>query len=269
MKKNWNPIPVPHRTVPEPKGQDLDFVNIAYSHLVHSDWEKLNSLITHLTPFRVKHVLLKLQKDYVISLEFFNWVIPTSHSFDDPPYFDQEQQPYVPAAQATACRVHFERMCDSSSRVFDSLFKTYAHMKKFRNATDVFCQMKDYGFWPTVESCNKYISSLLDLNRVDIALGFYKKMRSCRISPNIYTLNMVIGAFCKLGKLENAVEVFKEMERMGFSTTIASYNTLIVGYCNKGLLSSAVKLKKSMGKDSLQPNVITFNTLIYGFGKES
>ena len=67
-------------------------------------------------------------------------------------------------------------MCDSSPYVFDSLFKTYAHMKKFRNAIDIFCQMKDYGFLPTVESCNKYISSLLDLNRVDIALGFYKEM---------------------------------------------------------------------------------------------
>ncbi|KAI9177883.1 hypothetical protein LWI28_020284 [Acer negundo] len=133
------------------------------------------------------------------------------------------------------------RMCDSSSHVFDSLFKTYAHMKKFRNATDVFCQMKDYGFLPTVESCNKYIRSLLNLNRVDIALGFYKKMWQCRISPNVYTLNMVIGAFCKSGKLENAVKVFKEMDCMSFSTTVASYNTLIVEYCNKGLLSSAVK----------------------------
>ncbi|KAK0590775.1 hypothetical protein LWI29_031523 [Acer saccharum] len=85
MKKNLNPIPVTHRTVPEPKGQHLDFVNIAYSHLVHSYWDKLNSLITHLTPFRVKHVLMKLQKDYVISLEFFNWVQthkPNSHTLE-------------------------------------------------------------------------------------------------------------------------------------------------------------------------------------------
>ena len=30
------------------------------------------------------------------------------------------------------------RICDSSPRVFDLLFKTYAHAKKFRNATDAF-----------------------------------------------------------------------------------------------------------------------------------
>ena len=122
-------------------------------------------------------------------------------SFDDPPYFDQEQEFKsaesilkgilvsglidLPAKLFDAVLYSY-RMCDSSLCVFDSLVKTYAHMKKFRNATDVFCQMKDYGFLPTVESCNKYISSLLDLNRVDIALGFYKKMWRCRISPNVF-----------------------------------------------------------------------------------
>ncbi|KAL5753550.1 hypothetical protein ACOSP7_021770 [Xanthoceras sorbifolium] len=290
MKRNWKPIPVPHRTVPEPKGQDLDFVNIAYSHLVHSDWEKLNSLTTHLTPFRVKHVLLKLQKDFVLSLEFFNWVQthkPSSHTLETHSiilHILTKNRKFKSAesilkgildsgsidlpSKLFDAVLYSYRVCDSSPRVFDSLFRTYAHMKKFRNATDVFCQMKDYGFFPIVESCNKYISSLLDLNRIDIALVFYKEMRRCRISPNVYTLNMVVCAFCKLGKLENAVQVFKEMECMGLSPTVASYNTLIAGHCNKGLLSLAMKLKSSMGKDGVQPNVITFNTLIYGFCKE-
>ena len=169
MKKNWNPIPVPHRTVPEPKGQDLDFVNIAYSHLVHSDWEKLNSLITHLTPFRVKHVILKLQIDYVISLEFFNWVQthkPNSHALVTHSmilHIMTKSKKFKSAesilkgilvsgsidlpAKLFDAVLYSYRMCDSSPCVFVSLFKTYAHMKKFRNATDVFCQMKDYGFF--------------------------------------------------------------------------------------------------------------------------
>ncbi|TXG55534.1 hypothetical protein EZV62_020790 [Acer yangbiense] len=195
MKKNLNSIPVTHRTVPEPKGQHLDFVNIAYSHLVHSYWDNFNSLITHLTPFRVKHVLLKLQKDYVISLEFFNWVQthkPNSHTLEThlmilgiltkSKKFKSAESILkgilvsgsiaLPALLFDAILYSY-RMFDSSPCVFDSLFKTYAHMKKFRNASDVFCQKKDYGFLPTVESCNKYIGSLLDLNRVDIALGFY------------------------------------------------------------------------------------------------
>ncbi|BFG37118.1 hypothetical protein CerSpe_233920 [Prunus speciosa] len=289
-KRNWNPLPIPHRTIPEPKGQDLDFVNVANSHLIHSDWAKLNSLSSGLTAFRVKHILLKIKQDYVLSLEFFNWVAaqnPTSLTLETHSMILHILTKYrkfksaesilkkilvsgsidLPSKLFEAIMYSY-RLCDSSPRVFDSLFKTFAHMKKFRNATNTFCQMKDYGFFPTVESCNTYLSSLLQLHRADIALVFYREMQRCRISPNVYTLNMVISAYCKLGKLENAVEVLEKMESMGFSPVIVSYNTLIAGHCDKGLLSSALKFKNLMAKNGLYPNVVTFNSLIGGFCKK-
>ncbi|XWS31073.1 hypothetical protein CRYUN_Cryun23aG0046000 [Craigia yunnanensis] len=288
-RRNWNPIPIPFRT-PELRGQDLDFVNVAHSHLIHSDWNKLNALSTYLTPLRVKHILLKIQKDHVLSLEFFNWVktqSPTSHSLETHSmilHILTKNQKFKSAesvlrsiivsgslelpAKLFDAILYSYRICDSSPRVFDLLFKTYAHAKKFRNATDAFLLMKDYGFLPTVKSCNAYLSSLLDLHRVDIALGFYREMQRCRISPNIYTFNIVIHAFCKSGKLEKAVEVLREIEGLGFSPTIASYNTLIAAHCNKGLMSLAMKLKNSIGKYGVHPNVVTFNSLINGFVKE-
>ncbi|WRX08244.1 Pentatricopeptide repeat - like 10 [Theobroma cacao] len=289
-RRNWYPIPIPFRTIPEPRGQDLDFVNVAHSHLIHSDWDKLNALSTHLTPFRVKHILLRIQKDHVLSLEFFNWVQtqnPTSHSLETRSmilHILTRNQKFKSAesvlrtiiasgslelpAKLFDSILYSYRICDSSPRVFDLLFKTYAHTKKFRNATVAFCRMKDYGFFPTVKSCNAYLSSLLNLHREDIALGFYREMQRCRISPNIYTFNMVIHAFCKSGKLEKAVEVLREMESVGFSPTIASYNTLIRGHADKGLMSLAMKLRNSMGKDGVLPNVVTYNTLINGFCKD-
>lgn len=289
-RRNWNPIPIPHRTIPEPKGQDLDFVNVANSHLIHSDWAKLNSLANGLTAFRVKHILLKIQQDYLLSLEFFNWVgtqKPTSHTLETHSMILHILTKFrkFKSAESILRKIlvsgsidlpsklfgailYSYRLCDSSPRVFDSLFKTFAHMKKLRNATDTFCRMKDYGFFPTVESCNAYVSSLLDLHRADVALAFYREMRRCRISPNVYTLNMVMSAYCKVGKLENAVEVLGKMESMGFSPTIVSYNTLIAGHCNKGLLSSAMKFRNLMAKNGLHPNVVTFNTLIDGFCKQ-
>ncbi|KAE8733015.1 putative 5-epiaristolochene 1,3-dihydroxylase [Hibiscus syriacus] len=127
------------------------------------------------------------------------------------------------------------QICDSSPLVFDLLFKTCANAKKFGNATEAFFRMKDYGIWPTVKSYNAYLSSLLNLHRVDIALGFYREMGRCRLSHNV--------------------------------PAIASYNTLIAGYYDKGLMRSDVKLKNSMPKYGMHPNVVTFNTLINGFCK--
>nr|GMC83973.1 pentatricopeptide repeat-containing protein At4g26680, mitochondrial [Ipomoea batatas] len=288
-RSNRTQIPLPHRTIPEPIGQDLDFVNVAHSHLTHSDWAKLESLASRLTPFRVKHVLLKAQKDYVLSLEFFKWVElknPKLHTLETRSiilHVLTKNRKFKSAESIV--RKSFEpgidlpgklfdavlysyRVCDSSPRVFDLLFKTCAHMKKFRNATDMFCSMKEYGFLPTVESCNAYISSLMSLNRADIALAFYREMQRSRISPNVYTVNMVIGAFCKSGKLEKAVEVFREMENINLKPNVVSYNTLIAGHCNNGLFNVAMKLKSSMEQNGVCPNNVTFGTLIHGLCKE-
>ncbi|CAH1436076.1 unnamed protein product [Lactuca virosa] len=71
LKSKWSPIPIPHRTILEPKGQDLDYINIAHSHLLHSNWAKLEKILTKSNSLRVKHILLKLQNDYVISLKLF------------------------------------------------------------------------------------------------------------------------------------------------------------------------------------------------------
>lgn len=288
--KNWNRIPIPHRSIPEPRGQDLDFVNVVHSHLIHSDWTKLDCLSLGLTAFRVKHILLKIQKDYVLSLEFFNWVAtqnPSSHTLDThciilhilSKHRKFKSAESILRSMIESCSFDFPsklfesllysyRVCDSSPHVFDLLFKTYAHLKKCRNVSDTFCKMKDYGFLPTVESCNAFLSSLLNLNRGDIALAFYREMRRSRISPNSYTLNLVICASCKLGRLDKATELFEEMGTMGFPPNVASYNTLIAGYSNKGLLSSAMKLRSSMEKNGVPPDVVTFNTLINGFCKD-
>ncbi|CAK9180393.1 unnamed protein product [Ilex paraguariensis] len=243
-RRNWNPIPLPHGTLLQPQGQDLDFVNVAHSHLVHSDWAKLHKLALGLTPFRVKHILLRIQRDYVLSLEFFKWVElqnPSSHTLV------------------------------THSMIIHILTK---HCK-FKSAESILRKLLEsgsidlpyYGFLPMVESCNAYMSSLSSLNRVDIALAFYREMRRSQISPNVHTLNMVTGAYCKLGKLEKAVEVFGEMKILGFSPTVATYNILVAGYCNQGLLSSGLKLKSMMEKNGVCPNHITYNTLIHGFCK--
>ncbi|XAR71054.1 hypothetical protein NMG60_11028140 [Bertholletia excelsa] len=243
------------------QGQDLDYVNVGHSHLLHSDWSKLDKLAYGLTPFRVKHILLKVQKDYssLHTLDTYSIIL---HILTKNQKFKSAECILKKILQSNSIDLPYKlfeamldtyRWCDSSPCVFDLLFKTFAHMKKFRNATDIFCLMKDYGFLPTVESCNAYLSSLMNLGRADIAVAFYKEMHS---------------ALCKLRKLEKAFEVFGKLENMGFAPTVATYNTLISGYCKHGFLKTALKLKNLMEKNGLSPNDVTFNTLIHGFCKD-
>lgn len=283
-------MPIPHRSIAEPVGQDLDFVTVAHSHLVRGEWPRLNALAGGLTPLRVKHVLLRVQKDPVLSLEFFDWTLlqnPGLHTLENQamilhiltrsgrfrPAESILRKSVIPKTAGSGldlfdALLYSYRLCDSSPRVFDSLFKTYAHMKKFRDATETFRRMRDFGFLPTVKSCNALLSSLLDSDRTDIILTFHREMRRCGISPNAYTLNMVMCALCNSGKLEKAMAVFEDMERKGLSPMVSTFNTLIDGHCKKGLLESALNLMNAMISRGLHPNVVTYNTLIHGFCKE-
>lgn len=74
-------LPIPHRTIPEPRGQDLDFICVAHRHVINSHWEKLLPLSTSLTPFRLKHLLLALRNDLVSSLKLSNWVLTHNPKF--------------------------------------------------------------------------------------------------------------------------------------------------------------------------------------------
>ncbi|XP_004510327.1 uncharacterized protein [Cicer arietinum] len=282
-KKHY--LPIPHQTIPQPKGQDLDFINVFHSNIIHSQWEKLNPLSNSLTPFRIKHILLKLQNDHVLSLKFFNWVNthnPNSHTLQTHSFilhiltknrnFRTSQSIFskiITDSNLFEALLHSYRLCNSSPLVFDTLFKTFAHKNKLRNATDTFVKMKEYGFFPSVESCNAFLSSMLYLKRPELVLSFYKQMVCDCISPNVYTLNMVISAYCKLGELNKAYEVLEKMKDMGLCPNVVTFNALISGYCEKGLLGLALKVKTStMGNNGVCPNVVTFNTLINGFCKE-
>ncbi|PKA58166.1 Pentatricopeptide repeat-containing protein [Apostasia shenzhenica] len=289
IKRNPNlspcKFPVPHRSIPDPCGQDHDLVSVAHSYLIHDDWSKLNALARSLNPFRIKHILLKIRRDPVLSLKFYEWSLnhtPDSQTLEThsvilhilckfrrfraaESILRETLLPKVSISELFDSLLYTYRLCESSPNVFDSLFKTYAHLKKFRNATETFCRMRGYGFLPTIRSCNALMSSLLDHGRPDIALSFYRELRRCRISPNGYTLNMIMLAFSSLGRLEKALEVFEKMEAMGFSPTVSSFNTMIAAYCKCRLMNFAVKLKNEMEVKGLDPNVITYNTLIYGF----
>ncbi|TKY64418.1 Pentatricopeptide repeat-containing protein mitochondrial [Spatholobus suberectus] len=285
------PLPIPHRTIPEARGQDLDFITVARSHVIHSRWDKLHPLSTSLTPFRLKHLLLALQNDPVLSLHLSTWVLhhtPSSHTLDSraillhtlakhrrfkttQTLLAQILSSHLPSTLFESLLRTFRLCRDSSPLVFDALFKTLAHTNKLRHATHTYVLMKEHGFSPTVESCNAFLSSSLRLRRADIALAFYREMRrACvtRVSPNVYTLNMVIRARCMSGEVQKGFEMFQKMRDMGLSPNVVSFNTLISGYCNKGLFGLALRVKSLMGENGVQPNVVTFNALINGFCKE-
>ncbi|KAF1895529.1 hypothetical protein Lal_00041808 [Lupinus albus] len=148
-------LPLPHLTIPEPKGHDLDLINVTHTHLIHSHWDQLYPLLPNLTPFTLTHILLKLQFNHSLSFQFYNFIHkhkPISltlqthsillHILTKARNFKTAQS-FLINNIITSHSLHFPsnlfdallysyRLCHSSPLVFDSLFKTLAHLKKLR-----------------------------------------------------------------------------------------------------------------------------------------
>ncbi|KAJ0446153.1 putative tetratricopeptide-like helical domain superfamily [Helianthus annuus] len=270
--------PIPDRTLQEPKGQDLDYINVAHSHLLHSDWPKLDTLLPKLDPFRVKHILLKIQNDYSISLKFFKWVelknpnlltLETNciiiHILTKNRKFVSAESVFNKIFKSCDVSMHSKvfdsivccyRMCDSTPRVFDALFKTYAQMKQFRNAADTFSRMKGYGFLPTVESW-----------KLEDARQVFDEMPDMGFSPNVSSYNTLVAAYVNRGLLATGVKLKVEMEKNGVSANVITYNTLMNGFCKEGKLHDAYKVFHEIKVTNVAPNTVTYNTMISGYCK--
>ncbi|XP_078430098.1 tetratricopeptide repeat (TPR)-like superfamily protein isoform X4 [Wolffia australiana] len=282
--------PIPFRSMAELGGQDLDFIAIAHSYATRGEWLQLGSIAAGLSPFRLEHLLLRVRRDPVLSLELYQWCLrrdPRLETLENQSlllHILTKSRRFKPAASLLKDRIISKtakssldlfhavlfsyRLCDSSPRVFDCLFKTYSRLKKFRDATDTFRRMKEFGFLPSIKSCNALLSSLLNSHRTDIILTFFREMRRCGISPNEYTMNMVMCGLCNSQRLDKAMDLFSEMKRKGMMPMVSTFNTLIDGHCKKGLMESAVDLMDAMISQGLSPNEVTFNTLIHGFCRD-
>ncbi|XP_078430099.1 tetratricopeptide repeat (TPR)-like superfamily protein isoform X5 [Wolffia australiana] len=268
--------PIPFRSMAELGGQDLDFIAIAHSYATRGEWLQLGSIAAGLSPFRLEHLLLRVRRDPVLSLELYQWCLrrdPRLETLENQSlllHILTKSRRFKPAASLLKDRIISKtakssldlfhavlfsyRLCDSSPRVFDCLFKTYSRLKKFRDATDTFRRMKEFGFLPSIKSCNALLSSLLNSHRTDIILTFFREMRRCGISPNEYTMNMVMCGLCNSQRLDKAMDLFSEMKRKGMMPMVSTFNTLIDGHCKKGLMESAVDLMDAMISQGLSPN---------------
>lgn len=252
--------PIPHRTIPEPKGQDLDFVNVVHSHLIHSDWDKLNKLSTHFTPFRINHILLKIQKDHVLSLEFFNslkTLNPISLTLETHSIILHilTKKSKFKSAQSILRTLLASRSIDLPGHCNKGLLSIATKLKNL---------MGKNGLEPNVVTFNSLIHGFCKEGKLHEANRFFSEMKVMNVTPNTVTYNTLINGYGQVGNSNMAGKVYEEMMRNGVKADILTYNALILGLCKEGKTKKAAFLVKELDKENLVPNASTYSALISG-----
>ncbi|PSR91332.1 Pentatricopeptide repeat-containing protein, partial [Actinidia chinensis var. chinensis] len=283
----------------QPKPFDQSFLNWVTSILSHKslDSSKCKDILAHLTPHQFDSLLFAIRfnvnpktvlnffhfasnscgyrfsvRSYcllirlllfskfvaparLLLIQLIDWKLPVS--FNDP------KNRHLEIATAMS-ELNLGSELALSVQTFDLLIHVYCTQFKnlgFEGVVDVFRLLASKGMFPSLNTCNFLLSSLVKANELHTSYEVFDII--CRgVSPDVYLFSTAINAFCKGGKVEDAMGLFLKMEQMGTSPNVVTYNNIINGLCKNGDIDEAFKLKEKMIKNGVNPSLITYSVLI-------
>ncbi|CAN1247406.1 Pentatricopeptide repeat-containing protein At5g40400 [Linum perenne] len=253
--------------------------------------DEIKDLLPHLGSIEISRVLLRCQSDSVSALAFFNWVkndlghIPTTRNYCLILHILAWSKEFKPAMKLLTELIQsvkdsssgedvFQSLvlhsedCNWDPVVFDMLIKAYVKVGGVKEGFITYFKVIEFGYVPTVSSCNCLLNGLLKLNFTAECWQIYEEMVRLGIRPNSFTFNILTHAFCKDGDVSKVNEFLEKMEEEGFEPDIVTYNTLISSYCRKGRLADAYYLYKIMYRRGVLPDLVSYTALISGLCKE-
>ncbi|GFP93858.1 pentatricopeptide repeat-containing protein at2g06000 [Phtheirospermum japonicum] len=161
------------------------------------------------------------------------------------------------------------------SSVLDFVVSSFANAGKYRIAEQIlvakaeFCNEKEE-IVISLFVYNNFLSTLMNRNRVDEAVAFFRNhmLRLRSLSPDTCSFNIVMRGLCRMSKVEKAFEFFDVMKNFSCHPDLVSYNTLINGLCRVGKVERAeVLLREVKMQSGFSPDVVTYTSVISGYCK--
>lgn len=148
------------------------------------------------------------------------------------------------------------RATDSTPLVFYLLIQTYAKLRQFEVAFDVFHRLDMHGFSVSIISYNSLLHVVQKSNQHALVWKIYEHMIEKRTYPNEVTVRIMIGALCKEGKLQNFVNILDRINGKRCSPLVIVNTSLIYRLLEEGKIEVGMLLLKRM----LQKNMILDTT---------
>ncbi|KAI7992859.1 Pentatricopeptide repeat-containing protein [Camellia lanceoleosa] len=169
------------------------------------------------------------------------------------------------------------------SSILGFLVSSFAHVGKFDVAKGLLTNVQSDNVEITSFVYNNLFSLLVNRNRVDEAVSFFREhiLRSqcycpdtCTfnivirveteedIVPQTFIYNPVIDGFCKAGNVDEANVIVAEMEEKRCKPDKLTFTILIIGHCMKGRMPEAISMFNKMLAIGCAPDRITINSLI-------
>ena len=188
---------------------------------------------------------------------------------------------YCQTGDMHSARLWFDDMVErglSDVIAYTVLMNGYCKVRRFKEAFDLFDQMRNLGIKPDVVA----YTVLLDGHLKEILLrgwqdieskerksfhlrAEHKKllssMKDMEIEPDVTCYTVLIDGQCKAEYLDEARGLFDEMLVKGLTPDVYTYTALINGYCSQGEIAKAEDLLQEMMDKGMKPDELTFSVL--------
>jgi len=188
---------------------------------------------------------------------------------------------YCQTGDMHSARLWFDDMVErglSDVIAYTVLMNGYCKVRRFKEAFDLFDQMRNLGIKPDVVA----YTVLLDGHLKEILLqgwqdieckerkSFHlraehkkllRSMKDMEIEPDVTCYTVLIDGQCKAEYLDEARGLFDEMLVKGLTPDVYTYTALINGYCSQGEIAKAEDLLQEMMDKGMKPDELTFSVL--------
>ncbi|CAK8571277.1 unnamed protein product [Lathyrus sativus] len=140
----------------------------------------------------------------------------------------------------------------------------YLRRNDVRMALDVFQNMNESGYMPTVSTYTELIQHLFRLSRYEEACTLYDEMLGKGIKPDIVAITAMVAGHVSQNRISDAWKIFKSMECQGIKPTWKSYSVFIKELCKASRTDNIIKVlyemqaSKIVIKDEVFHWVITY-----------
>lgn len=115
-------------------------------------------------------------------------------------------------------------------KFFDLMFKVYADNGMFEEGVRIFDYILGKGLSIEERSCIVFLVAAKKSGKIDLCLGFFRRMVDSGVKITVYSLTIVVEGLCRRGEVEKSRELVDEISRKGVKPEAYTYNTINNAY---------------------------------------
>ncbi|MCL7046791.1 hypothetical protein MKW94_005964 [Papaver nudicaule] len=139
-----------------------------------------------------------------------------------------------------------------------TMITCYARNKRYREAIQVFEEMKNAGFSPDEVTMATVVSACAHIGALELGKKIHCYLMNEGFSLDVYIGSALIDMYSKCGDLDRSLVIFFKLQEKN----LFCWNSIIEGLAVHGYGEAALDMFRRMKKEKVRPNEVTFISVL-------